>query len=218
MIHTCAGSSHAPKLVVVTGGPGGGKTAVLEVIQRELCEHVIVLPEAASILWKGGFPRRETLAARRAAQRSIVAIQLQLQRLAIEENHPALVLCDRGTLDGLAYWPGDPAEYFRETGLERERELARYAAVYQLRPPSHEHGYQQTALRRESAAEAAEIDRRISASWAGHPRLRVIESDANFLGKLERAVELIRAELPPCCAVHRSAGLARIRTAVAPPA
>lgn len=217
-MHTCLGPNHSPKLVVVTGGPGAGKTAVLEVLQRDLCEHVVVLPEAASILWKGGFPRRDTLPARRAAQRSIVALQLQLQRLTLEENHAALVLCDRGTLDGLAYWPGEPAEYFKETGLERERELARYAAVIQLRPPTQDHGYQQTAVRKESATEAAAIDLRISDAWAGHPNLHVIESDANFIAKLERAVELIRSELPPCCAIRRSAGLARIRTLAAAPA
>src|SRR5690606_8241927 len=106
--------------------------------------------------------------------------------------------CDRGTLDGLAYWPGDPAEYYAELGLVREQELARYAAVVQLRPPPLEHGYQQTALRTETAIEAARIDERITAAWAGHPRHIIIESDPNFLFKLERAVDAIHAELPPC--------------------
>ncbi len=44
--------------VVLTGGPGAGKTAALEVIRRLYAPHVQVLPEAASIVFGGGFPRR----------------------------------------------------------------------------------------------------------------------------------------------------------------
>jgi predicted ATPase len=202
---------HQPKLVVITGGPGGGKTALLEVLERDLCDHVAVLPEAASILWKGGFPRRATMPARRSAQRAIVRLQLELQRMTIEEDHTALILCDRGTLDGLAYWPGNPEEYFAETGIDRDVELARYSAVIHLRPPLLEHGYQQTQLRPETASEAAAIDERIAQAWAGHPRHIVIDSDENFLLKLEHAVGVVRAELPPCCAARRTERLAHIR-------
>jgi hypothetical protein len=188
---------------------------VLEVLQRELCEHVVVLPEAASILWKGGFPRRDSIAARKAAQRAIVRIQLELQRLTLEENHASLILCDRGTLDGLAYWPGEVADYFAENNITRDGELARYSAVIQLRPPSQEHGYQQTALRKESASEAAAIDERITAAWTGHPNLRIIESNANFLHKLERAIDMIQGELPACCQQRSDARLAQLRAPAA---
>lgn len=100
-----------PRLVVLTGGPAG-KTVVLEVARRELCRHVVVLPEAASILWRGGFPRHATRPGKTAAQRAIVRLQLETQRMAIEKDHAARIVCDRGTLDGLAYWPGTEREYF----------------------------------------------------------------------------------------------------------
>lgn len=48
---------HDARLVVVTGGPGAGKTAVLELAARSFCEHVAILPEAATIVFGGGFPR-----------------------------------------------------------------------------------------------------------------------------------------------------------------
>ena len=70
-----------------------------------------MLPEAASILWKGGFPRPASTSARRGTQRAIVRLQIELQRMAIEDGAASMILCDRGTLDGLAYWPGEPAEY-----------------------------------------------------------------------------------------------------------
>lgn len=197
-ICSCA-LAHTPKLVVVTGGPGAGKTAVLEVAQRDLCRHVVILPEAASILWRGLFPRHTTTPGRRAAQRAIVRLQLELQRMAIEEGRAALLVCDRGTLDGLAYWPGTEREYFDDIASTKERELARYAAVIHLQTPSLGQGYVTSQYRIESAEEAAALDRRIAAAWSGHPRRVFIPSDHDFVGKLSRALELIRAEVPACC-------------------
>lgn len=196
----CACVSHgSPRLVVLTGGPGAGKTAVLEVIRKELCSHVVVLPEAASILWEGGFPRRHTQPARCAAQRAIVRLQIEMQRMVIEEGHAALILCDRGTLDGLAYWPRSEPEYFAAFDSNRERELARYAAVIQLQPPTEAQGYRANGHRTETAAEAAAIDVRIARAWAGHPKHVVVSSDADFLVKLRHTIEHVRAELPACC-------------------
>ena len=62
---------HAHKRIVLTGGPGAGKTAVLELVRQHFCEHVHVLREAASVLFGGGFPRASSGAALRAAQRAI---------------------------------------------------------------------------------------------------------------------------------------------------
>jgi hypothetical protein len=45
----------------LTGGPGAGKTAVLELVRQSFCQHIKVLPETASILLGGGFPHRGTV-------------------------------------------------------------------------------------------------------------------------------------------------------------
>jgi len=185
----------------MTGGPGAGKTAVLEVVRRHFCEHVVVLPEAASILFSGGFPRRESLASRRASQRAIFQVERELERLASEEGKAAVVLCDRGTLDGLAYWPGPPDELFVQVGTTLEAELARYAAVIHLRPPSAGNGYDHAnPVRTESAREAAAIDERIFRVWSKHPRRHVVESSPTFIEKVGRALEALHAEIPACCA------------------
>ncbi|HEX5059980.1 MAG TPA: ATP-binding protein [Kofleriaceae bacterium] len=184
----------------MTGGPGAGKTALLEVAQRELCRHVVVLPEAASILWRGQFPRRTSLAARQAAQRTIARVQLELQRMTLEEGHAAVILCDRGTLDGLAYWPGAPENYFAALGSTREQELARYQAVIHMRTPPAHNGYSHAnPYRIESAEEAAKLDQLILAAWDGHPRRSVIETEPDFFVKLQRALIAIRDQLPACC-------------------
>ena len=39
----------------------------------------------------------------------------------------------------------------------------------------------------------------IEQAWAGHPRRFVIDSEASFLTKANRALALLRAEVPECC-------------------
>lgn len=187
------------KRIVITGGPGAGKTAILEVARRDLCRHVEVLPESARIVFSGGFPRRTEDAARRAAQRAIFHVQDELEALGTGSLTASTLLCDRGTLDGLAYWPGSWDEYFVALGTTLEKELARYSAVIHLRVPDAHNGYKTDAVRRESDREAAEIDARLVEFWARHPRRMFVESNADFVRKAQRALGLIRAELT-CCA------------------
>jgi hypothetical protein len=176
---------------------------VLEVVRRHFCEHIAVLPEAASILFGGGFPRKPGEPARRAAQHAIYAVQRQLERIPCEEGHAAVVLCDRGTIDGLACWPGSPESFWSEVGSSRELELARYAAVIHLRTPRDGHGYNlSNPSRIETAREASESDLRIERAWDGHPRRVLIEDTEEFLSKVAHAIEVIRAEMPPCCRTH----------------
>ena len=197
----CA-ATHQPRRVVLTGGPGGGKTAVLELIRQSFCEHVKVLPEAAGVVFGGGFPRHDDLACKRAAQRAIYYVQRELEAAA-ESHNATIVLCDRGTLDGLAYWPGSVDDFWSSLGTSALEQLARYDAVIHLRTPRLEDGYnQQNPLRTESAAAAAEIDARILRVWEAHPRRFVVEPAAAFLDKAARVLALLRAEMPACCRTH----------------
>lgn len=193
---------HHPRRIVLTGGPGAGKTAVLEMVRQSLCDHVHVLPEAASIVFGGGFPRHGDPTCRRAAQRAIFHVQRELE-ITGEAHNAAIVLCDRGTLDGLAYWPDPVEDFWEATGTTLETELALYDCVVHLRTPKGEHGYNHVnPVRTESARDAAEIDARILQVWNGHPRRFVIEATGEFLDKATRAVKILQAELPHCCADH----------------
>src|SRR5271167_958300 len=115
--------------IVLTGGPGAGKTAVLEIARGHFSPRVVILEEAASIIFGGGFPRRTEPYARAAAQRAIYHVQGELERVALETPSIEVVLCDRGTVDGLAYWPAPPSTFFAELHTTLEAELARYDAV-----------------------------------------------------------------------------------------
>jgi predicted ATPase len=196
------GALHDPKLVVLTGGPGAGKTAVLELVKKYLCSHVAILPEAASIIYGGGFVRRDTLPARKAGQRAILHVQRELERLTIEEGNCGVILCDRGTLDGLAYWPEDASSFLQDLGIDWAKELNRYYAVIHLRtPPANEYNHH-NPVRTETACEAVGVDRRIETAWNGHPRRSYVDSSTDFFEKAQEAIRLIRAFLPECCKAH----------------
>ena len=199
----CALERHAPQLIAITGGPGAGKTAVLEIARRSLCPHVAVLPEAASIVFGGGFPRGPSVPARRGTQRAIFHVQTALERILVEEHRVAIGLCDRGTVDSVAYWPESIDDFWREVHSDQASELARYAAVIHLRTPSAASGYDHSnPLRTERASDARRLDQAIEAAWAGHPNRHIVESRPNFVDKVEEALTMIRAELPECCSSH----------------
>jgi predicted ATPase len=189
---------HEPRRVVLTGGPGAGKTAVLEVLRIAMCKHVVVLPESAGLVFGGGFPRGATHIQRRAAQRAIYYVQRELEATR-DGADSAVVMCDRGTIDGLAYWPG-PEDLWGSVGTSSAEELARYHAVIHLRTPTFDAGYNHdNPLRIESAEEAAAIDARIAAAWSTHPRRFEVPAAPEFFSKVIRALAIIDALLPACC-------------------
>lgn len=192
---------HIPRRVVLTGGPGAGKTAVLELIRLFFCDHVRTLPEAAGIVFAGRFPRSNRPPLRQAAQRAIYHIQRELESIAETEN-AAVVLCDRGTVDCAAYWTGE-GDLFSSVGTTRGIELARYDAVIHLRTPTSPHDYNRdNPLRIESIEEAEAIDVQIARHWSEHPRRFVVEPTEDFLHKAARALALLREEVPDCCRHH----------------
>ena len=196
----CACSAvHVPRRVVLTGGPGAGKTAVLELCKRLFCRHVVILPESASLLFAGGFPRGGGLLERAATQRAIFHVQRELEAVADAQDGEAVILCDRGTVDGAAYWPG-PDSLFASVGSTHAAELARYAAVIHLRTPDPRDYRRDNPVRIESAEQAAAIDEAIALAWQDHPGYAVVESQPSFLVKAEAALALVRAQVPPCCA------------------
>jgi predicted ATPase len=191
---------HQAKRIVLTGGPGAGKTAVLELIRQAFCEHVVVLPEAAGVLFGGGFPRGTDDVQRKAAQRAIYYVQRELE-VSATALQPAIILCDRGTIDGAAYWPG-PDDLWDEVRTSLAEELARYDSVIHLRTPATALYNRDNPLRVESAAEAQAIDERIALVWSSHPHRFVIDAEQDFLRKAARALETLRNELPACCRGH----------------
>ncbi len=184
------------EFIAITGGPGAGKTAVLNVAQNLLCKHVVFVPEAATIIFSGGFWRAQTVAGLAATQTAIFHVQRQLESFARTEGQARFALCDRGTVDCFAYWPQDREDMWTALDVDREVELKRYKAVIHLRTPSLSDGYNHSNnVRTETAERAAEIDDRILTAWNGHPNRTIIDSRRSFEEKISLVLEAIQKQL-----------------------
>ncbi len=197
---TCQHGHNKTKLIVITGGPGAGKTAVLELARKQLCEHIAIMPEAASIIFGGGFWRLNSVSAKMASQRAIFYVQQELENLVLNEKNWAVGICDRGTIDGLAYWPSEEAAYWKSLETSQQKQFDKYSLVIHLRTPTEALGYNlQNPIRIETALEAAKIDARIAQVWNPHPNYFQVDSATNFLEKAQKAIGLISQEIPLCC-------------------
>lgn len=187
------------QLIVLTGGPGAGKTAVLCAAHKLLGHNVVIFPEAASILFGGGFWRFDSVSAIMASQRAIYHVQKEMETLILEEKKWTVGLCDRGTLDGLAYWPGSESQFFEALSTQKDLEYAKYHAVIHLRTPGIRQGYNhQNPVRIETPEAAAMIDAKIHEIWKDHPRYSQIESTGDFLEKMRQAVQRIQSCVTEC--------------------
>ena len=67
--------------IVLTGGPGGGKTTAADLFRREIGERVVIVPEAATLIFSGGFPRCTGRSGILAAQHAIFHVQRNLENV-----------------------------------------------------------------------------------------------------------------------------------------
>lgn len=177
--------------IVVTGGPSGGKTTLIEALQKDLKGKVAVVPEAASILYRGGFPRRATPEGRKHVQRAICFTQRELEDLIDTESKTNIVVCDRGSLDGVAYWPGKGEDFFESLKTSKEVELSRYQWVIHLDTAEQDSFDTTNPIRTESHIEALELNAKIKTAWSGHPQRIVISHESEFLLKISKAKSVI---------------------------
>ncbi|MBK8263426.1 MAG: AAA family ATPase [Nannocystis sp.] len=184
--------------VVLTGGPGGGKTTAADLFRREIGERVVIVPEAATLLFVGGFPRAPDSLARRAAQSAIYHVQRNLEDVQSARYPDRLLLCDRGTIDGAVYWPEDSErDFFAAQSTTLDRELIRYDAVLFFETAaagriSIEGG---NPARIEDLDQALELDRRLREVWSAHPRFVLVPHEASFFHKMRAALAALSAML-----------------------
>jgi predicted ATPase len=175
----------APK-IVLTGGPGGGKTTAADLFRRELGEKVVVVPEAATMLFSGGFPRTREHDAVRYVQQAIYHVQTNIESVQTALYPERVLLCDRGTVDGGAYWKNGESNFFEFLGTSLEAELARYDAVIFFETAavgnmSIEGG---NPTRNESIEEAINLDKKLKSLWEKHPNFTHVRHNTSFTKKI----------------------------------
>ena len=179
--------------IVLTGGPGGGKTTALDLFSREFRKEIITAPEAATLLYTGGIRRSKDPDVVKAIQKTIVNLQKDLECIAEAGCHTKAIVCDRGTLDGLAYWPDSKESFFEMIGSTKEKEYARYDAVLFFETGAISNGDIATnnLIRNETNQEAIILDQKLKDIWQDHPHFIVIKSSDSFLQKIEDGVNAI---------------------------
>lgn len=195
--------------IVLTGGPGGGKTTAADLFRREIGERVVIVPEAATLLFMGGFPRSGEALAHRAAQRAIYHVQRNLEDAQSAHYPGRILLCDRGTVDGAAYWPGKPDDFFEEVGSTLDTELARYDAVIFFETAAVggsgiEGG---NPVRSESLDEAVALDSRLRKLWSRHSNFTLVPHNPSFFKKITfglAALDSIVTQLAGAAGIRKS--------------
>ena len=190
-------SHSAPQRIVLTGGPGAGKTVVAQAIALRHPHRFILVPEAATQVYAmlGTRWDRLDLEGRRAVQRRIYRVQVEQEDRVASAHPDKALLLDRGTIDGAAYWPGGPDDYWRDLGTNLGDELNRYDQVIWLETCAVLNlydGADSNFCRFEDAAGAIRSGELLRGLWSGHPKLGLVSACPTLAGKIA-AVEALLA-------------------------
>lgn len=172
--------------VVVTGGPGGGKTTALDLFRRELSGKLAIVPEAATVLFSSGITRSADEEVLKTVQKTIFFLQKNLEEILQKQYPHRLLVCDRGTLDGLAYWPGTEEDFFKEVNSNFEDEIVRYDAVifFESAATTGRDISSNNPVRNEPSEQAAELDKKLQNVWSKHPNFYFVGSSESFVRKI----------------------------------
>jgi nicotinamide riboside kinase len=184
-------TSSAMKKIAITGGPSGGKTTLIDALKKEFGQKIKIAPEAASILYKGGFPRIKNYSGYFHAQKAILTTQNELEHLLMENFPERLLVCDRGSLDSLAYWPDTEDHFFKTINSTREQELAKYEWILHL-DTAFENDYDTSnPIRTEDFHEALMLNDKIKKAWDGHPKRVILTAQSDFFTKMRKATDIV---------------------------
>jgi predicted ATPase len=187
----------ALRRVVLTGGPGAGKTVVSAAIARAEPARFVLVPEAATQVYDALRTRWDLLdrEGRRDVQRRIYRLQREQEERLGADFPGKVLLLDRGTIDGAAYWPGQPDEYWRELHTSWNEEYRRYDAVIWLESSAALGAYDGMAsnpYRFEDAGEAIRSGERLLTLWKGHPEVKQVGAFADIRHKVSAVRDVIR--------------------------
>jgi predicted ATPase len=175
--------SNEKTVIVLTGGPCGGKTTLIEELKSDSLwtKKFVAVPEAISVMHYLNISPSEKI-----FQKVMVNLQLSFEdglKRAFESEDEKIIICHRGSLDPLAYWlyhGWDEAEFFNFALTKKEEHYKRYKVVihlitaadgvpevYKKWPEAH---------RSEDIKEAIHIDKLLQKVWSEHPNYFLVDN------------------------------------------
>jgi predicted ATPase len=187
------------KRIVLTGGPGAGKTVISRAIAAAHPDRFALVPEAATQVYDALQTRWDKLdlPGRRDVQRKIYRLQIDQEDRTALANPGKILLLDRGTIDGAAYWPEGPEDYWRDVQSTLARELKRYDAVLWLETSAALGLYDNDAsnfCRFEDAQSAIASGLLLQSLWKDHPRVHHVRA-LKLMDEKIKSVELILKQI-----------------------
>ena len=191
--------------IALTGGPCAGKSTVLKRIRQKYEEKgyaVYLLPESATLFIEAGadFLTKDADLSY-ITEKSKLQFQLQMEesmtQIAEACGRPALLICDRGTMDTAAYMPADVWNHIKSDLGVTEKELrdTHYEAVLHIctaaKGAEDFYTLYNNKCRSESVELARDVDDRILAVWQGHPHLHVIQAEIRFEDKIQHVLQVL---------------------------
>jgi hypothetical protein len=182
--------------IALTGGACSGKTALSTVLGARFGDQVRVVAESALHVFNTHAIRDFNIddQTRRRLQREIYQTQLSWESLPENDAAARVMITDRGTVDGAAYWPDGPEAFWSAMGTSQAREIGRYEAVVWLETAAVLGVFDAatgTAYTREHPDEAIRIGKRILDVWAPHPHLTRVRATADFAEKERTVVAIV---------------------------
>jgi predicted ATPase len=190
-------TSPAPRFVL-TGAPGAGKTVISHLLAKKHPELWVLVPEAATQVYDALQTRWDKLdvPGRREVQRKIYRHQLE-QEEKLQCAHPGkTLLLDRGTIDGAAYWPDGPDDYWGNIGSTLADELRRYTAVIWLQSSAAiglYDGDTSNPRRHEAPAAAIASGERTAKLWQDHPHFHRVDAYPSLDEKIAEVERILFA-------------------------
>jgi predicted ATPase len=187
--------SALPRKIVITGGPGSGKTVITGLI-ADSDPRFVHVPEAATQIYTQLQTRWDKLdlPGRYDAQRRMYRLQHK-QETHLAHQHPEkILLLDRGTIDGAAYWPDGPEAFWQDVGTTHAAELARYDAVIILETAAAlglYDGDASNAVRFEDSTAAIAAGEMLHTLWGGHPHVLHVRASEKMDEKIRQVRETL---------------------------
>ena len=187
--------------IVLTGGPGSGKTTVLNKIKQIYEQQgikVIVVSETATDLLNSGISFLDNTISLLDFQEMVLRLQLTKEDIVdrtinYSTKEDILVIYDRGTIDNTAYISKEEFDIIlkRVCNDSFSDLLNRYDLVINLVGREDFYTTENNKARSEKVDQALELGKKTLYSWIGHKNLKIVKPKDSIDEKINEVLNII---------------------------